>query len=277
MKLIRWNTKTVIGSGDLLDIIKNNKANLSYADLSYADLRYANLSYADLSYADLRYANLSYADLSYADLSYADLRYADLRSADLRSANLRYADLRSANLSYADLSSADLRSANLSSADLSYADLRSADLRSANLRSANLSSANLSSADLRGALPQLYSLKQLPICTKLYYWKYLKDSKSPYQGFLYSEHQEYIFKAESDERMLCASGGNVATLDWCLCDSKEATEFMEVSFFVSEIAAIPYASDGKFRVSRFYTERIIDREEAIKILTGYGTVKREEV
>ena len=55
----------------------------------------ANLSFADLGSADLSFADLSSADLSFADLSSADLRSADLRSADLRSANLRSADLRS--------------------------------------------------------------------------------------------------------------------------------------------------------------------------------------
>ena len=85
----------------------------------------ANLSFADLSFADLRFADLRSADLSFADLRFADLRSANLRSANLRSANLRSADLRSANLRSANLSSADLRSANL----------RSANLRSANLRS----------------------------------------------------------------------------------------------------------------------------------------------
>ena len=105
----------------------------SRADLSFADLRFA-----DLSFADLRSADLSFADLRSADLSSADLSSADLSSANLRSANLRSADLRSANLGFADLSFADL----------SFADPRSADLRSANLRSANLSFANLSFANL---------------------------------------------------------------------------------------------------------------------------------
>ena len=70
---------------DVLRIMAESRANLSFADLGSADLSFADLSSADLSFADL----------SSADLRSADLRSADLRSADLRSANLRSADLRS--------------------------------------------------------------------------------------------------------------------------------------------------------------------------------------
>jgi len=96
----------------------------------------------------------------------------------------------------------------------------------------------------------------------------LEDGKSPYQKFPYSEHKEYAFEAEAepDERILCAPGGSVATLAWCISDNQDANEFMEVSFLVRDIAAIPYASDGKFRVNRFYTERIVNRKKAIELM-----------
>jgi hypothetical protein len=204
---------------------------------------------------------------------------ADLSYADLSSANLSYADLHSANLSYADLSSANLNYANLSSANLSYANLSYANLRYANLRYANLSSANLRSADLRSAdlsyakykeplfLPDLYSLKLLPQDTTLTFWKYLKDGKSPYQHVEYEVGKEYRFDdANSDEKELCAKGGNVATLIWCLKDSLEADEFLEVEFKVKDICAIPYGTDGKFRVKRFKVLRKITRKQALAIL-----------
>ena len=130
---------------DVLRIMAESRANLSFADLRFADLSFADLSFADLSFANLRSADLSFANLRSADLSFANLSFADLRSANLRSANLSFADLRSANLGFADLSFADPRSADLRSANLRSANLSSADLRSANLRSANLRSANLSS------------------------------------------------------------------------------------------------------------------------------------
>jgi len=192
-----------------------------------------------------------------ADLSFANLSFADLSSADLRSADLRSANLRSANLSFANLRSANLRSADLRSADLSFADLRSADL----------SSANLSSADLWRGISDLYALKMLKPSTKLNLWKYLVDGKSPYQSFRYEVGKEYNFEdCDNNELELCGKGGNVATLMWCLKDNKNADEFIEVEFRVKDIVAIPYFTDGKFRVSHFKVIRKINRKESIELI-----------
>ena len=246
-------------------------ADLSSANLSSADLRSANLSYADLSSAnlgsaDLRSADLGSADLSSADLSSADLRYADLRSADLSSADLCYANLRYANLSSADLSSANLRSANLSYADLSSANLSSADLRSANLsyadlrsadlRYANLSSADLSSADLRSAkginkyrsTPLLMLLDQPG---KIRAYKLVNENfEGPFNGGI-----KYIGKkkikvddANTSDTEQCAAGINLATLDWCMAGWRPGYHILVAEFEAKDIAAIPIATDGKFRV-----------------------------
>jgi len=199
---------------------------------------------------------------------------ANLRFANLRSANLRFANLRSANLRFADLQDADLRSADLRFANLQDANLRSADLRSANLQDANLQDANLQDADLRFAkyeeplfLPDLYSLKLLLPETKLTFWKYLKNGESPYQEYQYEVGKEYSSdEFDSNEANLCGNGLNVATLTWCLKDSFRADEFIEVEFLAGDIVAIPYATDGKFRVKKLKVLRQINRKEAINLL-----------
>ena len=143
-----------------------------------------------------------------------------------------------------------------------------------NLRYANLSNADLHNTDLRYAkykeplfLPDLYSLKLLPQKTKLTYWKYLKEGKSPYQNMEYKIGEEYKFKTyNADEQEQCGEGGNVATLIWCLKDSSKADEFIECEFKVSDIIAIPYSTDGKFRVKKLKVLRKINRKEAIELL-----------
>jgi len=239
---------------DIREAVEKESADLRYADLRSANLRSVNLRYANLRYADLRSADLRYADFYSADLRYADLYSADLRYADLRYANLRYADLRSVNLRYANLH---------------YADLRSADLRYANLRSAKYKEPLF--------LPDLYALKLLPPNTRLRFWKYLNGGISPYQSYRYNVGKTYTEKnCNNDEHELCEKGLNVATLVWCLRDNSQVDEFIEVEFLVRDIVAIPYATDGKFRVKRFKVLRRINRKSAIKILNkvmGVGSKK----
>jgi len=154
-------------------------------------------------------------------------------------------------------------------ADLSRADLSGAYLSRADLSRAYLSRAYLSGADIpiEYLLPDIYAIKMQSPDTKLVFWKYLVNGASPYKGCIYEVGKEYSFDdADSDEKTLCAAGGNVATLMWCLKDSSTADEFIEVGFAVKDIAAIPYATDGKFRVSHFKVLRQVNRKEAIGIL-----------
>lgn len=48
----------------------------------------------------------------------------------------------------------------------------------------------------------------------------------------------------------CGAGINVATLDWCLKEWREGYRVLLVEFEASDIACIPTASDGKFRLHR---------------------------
>ena len=179
------------------------------------------------------------------------------------------ANLRSADLACADLSGADLRSANLSGAYLSGADLAGADLRSANLsgaylRSANLRSAYLSGANLAGA--DLRSAKGIhpAICTPLLM---LLDQPGPMRAYKlvtasgdspihdkklnYKVGDKYEVKNPNiDVDQDCGSGINVATLDWCLRNWREGYRVLIVEFTAADIAAIPTANDGKFRLYR---------------------------
>ena len=130
-------------------------------------------------------------------------------------------------------------------------------------------------ADLRRAknckpqylLPDIYSLKLMPSTTKITFWKYLTNGKSPYQNSGYKVGKTYTEKdIDKDETNLCGKGLNVATLMWCLKDDLEANEFLEVEFKVKDIVAIPYMTDGKFRVKRFKVLRKITRKQAINLL-----------
>ena len=185
------------------------------------------------SYANLSYANLSYANLYYANLSYSNLSYA----------NLSYANLSYANLSYANLSYSNLSYSLLSSANLSYAKWKEPLF-----------------------LSDLYSLKLLPANTVLTFWKYLKNGKSPYQSSTYQVGKVYKFDDCSTNEQLSCESGNVATLMWCLKDNLKTNEFLKVEFKVKNIGAIPYTTDGKFRVKKFKVLGKFTRKQALNIL-----------
>ena len=229
------------------------------ANLQDADLRGANLRDANLQDADLRGANLQGANLCDVDLWGANLRDADLRGANLRDANLRGANLQGANLCDVDLWGANLQDADLRGANLRDANLQDADLRGANLQGANLIGTNALTRIYQSDLAILKCQKG-----KLRAFKYLDDSRSPYRNIEYKVGE--IHKSEDysdDERVLCAEGINVATLDWCLRDTNcdLSKTYIEVKFDAKDIVAIPYNTDGKFRVKKMTVIRKIPKEE----------------
>jgi len=217
---------------------------------------------------ELTAALKSGADLRGANLIGADLREANLRGADLSSANLIGADLRGANLRGADLSSADLREANLRSADLRSADLREANLIGADLRGANLIGADLRSA--KGISPAL--------CTPLLM---LHDQPGPIRayklvnaasvgpfngGITYEVGACYeVPNACTDVSEQCAAGISLATLDWCLKEWQQGYRVFVAEFYATDIAAIPTATDGKFRVHRC---RIVAEKDLTGLIPG---------
>ena len=199
-----------------------------------------------------------------------------INEANLRRANLHGADLHGADLHGANLREADLREADLREADLREADLRGADLRGANLRGADLREANLRGANLRGAkgVSKIHQ-SDLTILRyqkgKIRAFKYLnRENVSPYQEMKYEIGKSYSEKKfNSDEKDCCGEGLNIATLEWCIKDTNCNLDdfiYVEVEFDVKDIVAIPYFSDGKFRVKKLKVIRKVTKKELQKAM-----------
>ena len=241
---------------------------------------------ANLRGANLRGANLHGADLRRANLRGANLRGANLHGADLRRANLRRADLYGANLYGADLYGADLRGADLRGADLRGADLYGADLRGADLYGADLRGADLYGADLYGAKNhnrhRTQELLFLRFQTgKIRAFKMVdKDLRSPIQsgGKLTYEIGSTIEvkDADTDEHTDCGAGVNVATAPWVLANFREGRRILLVEFTAKDIAAIPVASDGKFRLHKCKVVREVKPEELGIDSTGRDLIDETE-
>ena len=180
-----------------------------------------------------------------------------------------------ADLSRADLSGANLSGANLRDANLSCADLSGANLRGANLSRANLSRANLSRAkglDPHRVQPLLMLLDQPG---KIRTYKLVdKYGFSPMHtsGQIKYEIGKTVKLdyANTDVNDACAAGINVATLDWCLKEHQPSWRIFIVEFTAKDIACIPTASDGKFRLHRC---KVVGE----KSLEELGLVKSEEI
>jgi hypothetical protein len=200
---------------------------------------------------ELTAALKSGANLRGADLRSADLRGADLRGANLRGANLREADLREANLREADLREADLREANLIGADL-----RGADLRSAKGISPALCTPLLMLHDQPGPI-RAYKLVNAA-------------SVGPFNGGItYEVGGCYeVPNACTDVSEQCAAGISLATLDWCLREWCKGYRVLVAEFYATDIAAIPTATDGKFRVHRC---RIVAEKDLTGFIRGAAT------
>ena len=133
-----------------------------------------------------------------------------------------------------------------------------ADLSDASLFRADLSGANLSGAALYGAkgveatrcTPLLMLLDQPgPIRA---YKLVTANGVGPFNGGItYEIGQSYeVTDANQDVTESCGAGINVATLDWCLREWREGYRVLIVEFTAQDIAAIPTATDGKFRLHR---------------------------
>jgi len=170
--------------------------------------------------------------------------------ANLREAYLRGADLRGVDLWGVDLWGASLRGANL----------RGADLWGANLRGANL-------GETKNCFPVLYrdNLSILKHQTgKLKAYKYLNRNRSPYQNAEYVVGKTYVVEDyNSDETMVCGKGINLATLEWCLRDTNCSLDktYIECRFDAKDIVAVPFNTDGKFRVKKLKVVRKITKKE----------------
>ena len=136
-----------------------------------------------------------------------------------------------------------------SGANLSDANLRGAYLSDANLRGANLSGA-------KGLAPEraIDLLMLLDQPGKIRAYKLVTASgDSPIHG----KKLNYRIgarieepEADTDPTRDCAAGINVATLPWCLREWSPGHRVLIVEFAAKDIACIPHATDGKFRLHR---------------------------
>lgn len=74
----------------------------------------------------------------------------------------------------------------------------------------------------------------------------------PFQGGITYKQGETVEVADADcnPAVDCGAGINVATLDWCLANWQDGYRVLVVEFTAKDIAAIPTASDGKFRLRK---------------------------
>jgi len=183
-----------------------------------------------------------------------------VKAAIKAEANLSEADLFGANLSGADLFGANLSGANLSGANLSGADLSRANLSRADLSGANLSGAK--HVNPYRITPLLMLLDQ-PGPIRAY--KLVTDAGvGPFKrGIVYTVGAEVEAPdANLDVSVQCAAGINLATLDWCMRQWREGYRILIAEFCAADIAAIPTATDGKFRVRRC---RIVGEKDLAEI------------
>ena len=141
------------------------------------------------------------------------------------------------------LEAAVKQGADLRGADLQGADLRGADLRGADLRGAKGINANLCTP-LRILLDQPGKIRAYKLVNA--------GNIGPFNGGItYLKGKSYTVKdANIDESEQCAEGINLATLDWCMREWREGYKILIAEFTAKDIAAIPTATDGKFRVKK---------------------------
>jgi hypothetical protein len=212
-------------------------------------------------------ANLTEANLSGAYLSGADLYGAYLYGADLTGADLTGADLYGANLYRADLTGAYLTGAYLTGANLYRADLTGAYLTGANLYRADLTEAALTGA--KGHIPErTTALAALPYMTGvsagcIAAFKLVNHKGEGHvNGGIKYPVGEVVEEpnANCDPGTQYGAGLNIADLPWVLREYVEGDRVLLVEHRPEDIAAIPYGTDGKYRVKRLKVLRDITDE-----------------
>ena len=174
------------------------------------------------------------------------------------------------NLYGADLTEANLTEANLYEANLTRANLTEANLTEANLTEANLYGADLTEANLTGAdginpfrcTPLLMLIDQ-PGAIRAY--KLVNSvGDGPFMGGITYEigHEYSVPDACVDPAEHCGAGINLATLDWCMSNWGPCFRILIAEFEAKDIAAVPTATDGKFRVHRC---RIVGEKDLVEI------------
>ena len=159
------------------------------------------------------------------------------------------------------------------------ADLQGAYLQGAYLQGAYLQRAYLQGAYLQGAyglaperVTPLLMLLDQPGPIRAY--KLVNaDSEGIYNGGLKYKIGKTVevSNANADPNTACAAGINLATLDWCLVEWAPGHRILICEFEAKDIAAIPTATDGKFRVRRC---KVVAEKEIDPV--ALGLVREEE-
>ena len=144
--------------------------------------------------------------------------------------------------------------ANLSGADLKGADLTGADLVGADLTGADLAGANLSGATgiARERHVDLLMLLDQPGPIRAYKLVTANEDSPIHEQQLRYDIGAVIEQEDADTNPNepCGVGIHVATLPWVLREWRPGYRVLLVEFVAADIACIPTATDGKFRLRR---------------------------
>jgi len=240
------------------------------ANLENADLRNKNLHHTSLTGVNLRNANFSgsmytYVDFTGAMISGAVFHHTYFNCVNFQGANLQLADFTDSTLIHVNFNYTDLNGAIFKCAHISDINFRNATLD-------NITFKHTKNKIFPEIFPDLYLLKMQSPETKLKAWKYLlNNSTSPFYEYRYKVGKTYTEKIYStDEKLDCSMGFNVATLQWCLKNNEHKTgKFIEVEFSAKDIIAVPFATDGEFRVKKLKVLRKLTRKQAEKEMLRY--------
>ena len=246
-------------------------ANFQGAELQGANFQGAKLQGTNFQSAKLQGTNFQGAELWSMNFQGAELQGTNFRGAELQDTNFQGADLWGADFQNAKLQSTNFRNAKLWStkfqgaklwgaefqgAELWSANFRGVELWSTNFRGVELWGVNLQGADLQGAeginknrCTPLTMLLDQP--GKIRAYKLVNENQEgPHKGgIIYEIGESYrVNDANTDDMKNCGAGINVATLDWCMKGWRKGYRILIVEFEAADIATIPVATDGKFRL-----------------------------
>jgi hypothetical protein len=175
-----------------------------------------------------------------------------LKDASIRCLRLPRTDLRGA-----DFKGADMRGSNLCGANLQDADLRGTDLRGSDLRGIQFGGSMGLSA---WCLDPLLLLYDQPGDIRAY--KLVNEKgKDPFGNDKekYEIGGEYrCDNANADSRVEWGTGIRLATADWCASFWEPGRRILIAEFRAGDIAAIPLATIGQFRVHKC---KIVDEKD----------------
>ena len=207
---------------------------------------------------------LNQAQTSVAQTSGAQTSVAQTSGAQTSVAQTSVAQTSGAHTSVAQTSGAQTSVAQTSGAQTSVAQTSVAQTSGAHTSVAQTSVAQTSGAhtSVAQASDGVKGLNKFAVCQLLFLldqpgkiraYKLVKaDGLAPFNGGItYEVGKLYeVADADTNEETECAKGINLATLDWCIKEMRDGYRILIAEFEAKDIAAIPTASDGKFRVFR---------------------------